>query len=163
MVITADDKGVRQLQKLFHGLGLQVDIEEVAYKGSTAQARDPAATYPGVLGCTAPNMASPQVVALGQGVRPLSKAELAEADWKKRRPQVFDALDEVFAEVKRSLDKHGGFRSGHEGWAVLKEEVDELWDEIKADNSGGVEARTEAIQIAAMAVKYAVYIAGNSR
>lgn len=89
--------------------------------------------------------------------------QLAEDDWRKRRPQVMDALDEVFAEVKRSLDKHGGFRSGHEGYAVLKEEVDELWDEIKNDNSGGVEARTEAIQIAAMAVKYAVYIAGNSR
>lgn len=89
--------------------------------------------------------------------------DLAEADWRKRRPQVMDALDEVFAEVKRSMDKHGGFRSGHEGWAVLQEEVDELWDEIKADNSGGVEARTEAIQIAAMGVKYAVYIASNGR
>lgn len=96
------------------------------------------------------------------GIKGLEKV-LAETDWQKRRPQVMDTLDEVFAEVKRSLDKHGGFRSGHEGYAVLLEEVDELWEEIKNDNSGGVEARTEAIQIAAMAVKYAVYIAGNPR
>lgn len=94
------------------------------------------------------------------GVKGLEKL-LAETDWQKRRPQVMDALDEVFAEVKRSLDKHGGFRSGHEGYAVLLEEVDELWDEIKNDNSGGVEARTEAIQVAAMAVKYAIYIASR--
>lgn len=94
------------------------------------------------------------------GLKSLEKL-LAETDWQKRRPQVMDALDEVFAEVKRSLDKHGGFRSGHEAYAVLLEEVDELWDEIKNDNSGGVEARTEAIQVAAMAVKYAVYIASR--
>lgn len=94
---------------------------------------------------------------------PADKKALAAADWEKRRPQVLKALDEVFTEVKRSLDKHGGFRSGHEGWAVLQEEVDELWDEIKADNSGGIEARNEAKQVAAMGVKYMVYIAGNNR
>lgn len=44
------------------------------------------------------------------------------------------------------------FNSTHEGWAILKEEVDEMWDEIK--NNEKDLAREEAIQVAAMALRY---------
>lgn len=48
------------------------------------------------------------------------------------------------------------FNSIHEGYAVLKEEFDELWDEIKA--SKDFEANrmmvNEAVQVAAMAIKF---------
>lgn len=61
---------------------------------------------------------------------------------------------EVFQEVQRAQRKHGPMNSPHEGYAVLKDEVEELWDEIKANAGDGVYAREEAIQVAAMAVRY---------
>lgn len=42
----------------------------------------------------------------------------------------------------------------HEGYAILKEEVDELWDEIKA-NRTGKSVRGEALQVAAVALRIA--------
>ncbi len=45
--------------------------------------------------------------------------------------------------------------SAHEGYAVLEEEVDELWDEVKANHPERVaRMRAEAIQVAAMAIRF---------
>jgi hypothetical protein len=63
-------------------------------------------------------------------------------------------LNEVFAEIKKAIKGHGPMHSGHEGFAVIREELDELWDEVKADRGKQASARTEAIQVAAMAVRY---------
>lgn len=70
-------------------------------------------------------------------------------------------IDEVLAGIKKELlranKKHGEyFHSAHEGYGVLLEEVDELWDDIK-DNllHNSID---EAIQVGAMAVKYVVSI-----
>ena len=68
------------------------------------------------------------------------------------------ALVEVRAEVERAINKHGGMASAHEGYAVIKEEVDELWDEVKADRGYQESAMDEAKQVAAMGVKYLVYL-----
>ena len=46
------------------------------------------------------------------------------------------------------------FASPHEGWAVIREEVDELWEHVKANTGRGDRAQDEAIQIAAMALRY---------
>lgn len=54
----------------------------------------------------------------------------------------------VRAEVLRAIAKFPPFNSGHEGYAVLKEEVDELWDDVKRDYPEG--ALQEAVQVAAM-------------
>lgn len=67
-------------------------------------------------------------------------------------PNAFNVLDEIFTEYKRARIKHGPMRSPHEGYAVLKEEVDEAWDAIKANDP--VHARKEMIQVAAMALAY---------
>ena len=45
------------------------------------------------------------------------------------------------------------FNSQHEGYAVLKEEVDELWDEIKNKHANEMDTKAECIQVAAMAIK----------
>lgn len=38
------------------------------------------------------------------------------------------------AEAIRGISKHGPIASMHEGYAILLEEVDELWHELKSDN-----------------------------
>lgn len=66
-------------------------------------------------------------------------------------------LNEIEVEVSRARSIHPGpFYSAHEGWAVLHEEVDELWDEVKRNGSTRslMAMRKEAIQIAAMAVRF---------
>ena len=61
-------------------------------------------------------------------------------------------LSRVHEELRRANEKFPDFKSPHEGYAILKEEVDELWDDIKANR---IEASfDEAVQVAAMAVKY---------
>lgn len=71
----------------------------------------------------------------------------------KKRDQI---LDDVSQEIESALTRYGDFKSPHEGYAILKEEVDELWDYIKSDQGDTFLARDEAIQVAAMAVKYAM-------
>lgn len=68
--------------------------------------------------------------------------------------QLNTLLDEVRREVLRARNKHEPMHSPHEAYAVIKEEVDELWDDIKADRGRDTCACVEAIQIAAMGVRY---------
>lgn len=68
---------------------------------------------------------------------------------------------QVEAELTRAREKHRAMISQHEGYAVLLEEVDELWDEVKKKHFDKTAARTEAIQIAAMAVAFAVEVCGD--
>ena len=63
-------------------------------------------------------------------------------------------MNEVLAEAQRATAKHAPMRSPHEGISVLREEFEELWDHVKADTGETKEAREEAIQVAAMAVRY---------
>lgn len=66
------------------------------------------------------------------------------------------AIRLVTEEFERATARHGVFNSCHEGFAVLKEEVDELWDEVKANNGSTHRGATEAVQAAAMAIRYLV-------
>lgn len=65
----------------------------------------------------------------------------------------------VKAEVERAIVKHGGLASAHEGKSVIHEELDELWDEVKADRGYQISGMAEALQIAAMGVKYIAFLA----
>lgn len=70
-------------------------------------------------------------------------------------PTRSDIYDNIRHEVSRS-EKHGNtFRSLHEAYAVLLEEVDELWDitRLKKRDRSRDAIEVELIQIAAMAVK----------
>lgn len=75
------------------------------------------------------------------------------------------AVEEKFIEdVQREYDQatsiHGGFNSAHEGYAVILEELEELWNEVmqKRHLRDKVHMRKECVQIAAMAMKFAVTI-----
>jgi hypothetical protein len=63
------------------------------------------------------------------------------------------AFDDIVKELDRATKKFGPMRSAHEGYAILKEEVDELWDDVKA-NAPVSQMRTEAVQVAAMAIRF---------
>jgi len=60
--------------------------------------------------------------------------------------------EQVLRELERAQRKFPAFHSSHEGYAVLKEEVDELWDAVKSNNV--THAKVEAIQVAAMAIRF---------
>lgn len=64
------------------------------------------------------------------------------------------ALNEVEREVFKAKGKYpDDFNSFHEGHAVLLEEVDELWDEVKKREHDKARIREEAMQVAAMAIR----------
>jgi hypothetical protein len=50
---------------------------------------------------------------------------------KNEKMMIEKILDEVKAELLRAGTHNNAFNSAHEGYAVLKEEVDELWAEVK--------------------------------
>lgn len=69
-------------------------------------------------------------------------------------PEVFNAIN---TELKNARANWPGFNSAHEGFAILKEEVDELWDHVKTNQKRRdlVKMKAEAIQVAAMAIRFA--------
>jgi NTP pyrophosphatase (non-canonical NTP hydrolase) len=68
------------------------------------------------------------------------------------------AAIEIAEEIKRARAKHAPMRGAHEGYAVLLEEVDELWDEVKRRAPDLAAMRKEAIQIGAMALAFVVEV-----
>lgn len=66
------------------------------------------------------------------------------------------ALILVEEEMNCATQEFGKFASSHEGYAIIKEELDELWDAIKDKQAGVFQQATEARQIAAMAVRFLV-------
>lgn len=74
---------------------------------------------------------------------------------------VFDnKLKEICVDVKEEFinasKQYGNFRSAHEGYAVLLEEVDELWDAIKmkqTDPKRILLIKKNAKQVSAMAIR----------
>jgi hypothetical protein len=60
---------------------------------------------------------------------------------------------EIIEELAAARRKFPHFHSAHEGYAVILEELDELWDEVRA-NGPKERMRAEAIQIAAMAIRF---------
>jgi hypothetical protein len=75
--------------------------------------------------------------------------------------EVKDILGIILMNVKDELfdavGRFGPFKNAHEGYAVLLEEVDELWDAVKLNQhnlSRDEQLRKEAIQVAAMAIRF---------
>jgi len=68
----------------------------------------------------------------------------------------FHIVKDMLAEFHRASKLYPNFHSNHEGYAVIKEEVDELWDEIKKskDVRGNDRIRQELIQVGAMVMRY---------
>lgn len=71
-------------------------------------------------------------------------------------PNIGNSLgDEIDEEVGKAYNKFPRPQASlHEGYAVLKEEVDELWDAVKDQKASPASIRKEAIQVAAMAIRF---------
>ena len=82
----------------------------------------------------------------------------------KRKDEMKMDLDAVFAavctEVTTATNNWPPMNSAHEAYAVLLEEVDELWDHVKTNQKRRdlVAMQKEAIQVAAMAVRFALEV-----
>lgn len=78
-------------------------------------------------------------------------------------------MTEVWEELLRASKTYKPFNTVHEGYAIIKEELDELWDEIKithynrrdGNDESNREIRKEAIQVAAMAIRLVVDLYGD--
>jgi len=74
---------------------------------------------------------------------------MIRTSWPMDRSAEADALD-------AAMTKHPATHSPHEGWAVIWEELDELWAHVRADTGRTGDARKEAMQVAAMGLRYAL-------
>jgi hypothetical protein len=73
-------------------------------------------------------------------------------------------LEEVKGELNSAVRNFPPFSSAHEGYAILLEEVDELWDEVKNNkHDDGAKQRKEAIQVAAMAIRFVLDISDKGK
>jgi len=69
------------------------------------------------------------------------------------------AISLVVEELDRATSLYVPFHSGYEGYAVILEELDELWDDVRMaksfqDRRAGY--KREATQVAAMALRFLV-------
>ena len=64
-------------------------------------------------------------------------------------------LDDIRAELERAQKNYPKMNSFHEGYAIILEELDEVWDEIKMKNHNVQEIYRELIQVGAMCVRCA--------
>ena len=65
-----------------------------------------------------------------------------------------EAVALIAAELAKARAKHADMHSPHEGHSVIREELDELWEHVRADTGRSERARHEAAQIGAMAARY---------
>ena len=76
-----------------------------------------------------------------------------------------ETLQEIEHEVHTAINNWPPFNSAHEGFAVLKEEVDELWRHVMTNQKKRDlgEMQKEAIQVGAMAVRFAIEVCSEER
>lgn len=70
-------------------------------------------------------------------------------------------IDDVVCEYDIAVEKFGAFNTQHEAYAVILEEMDELWDEIKKQSKprtpqNKLAIMKEAAHVAAMAIRLIV-------
>jgi NTP pyrophosphatase (non-canonical NTP hydrolase) len=77
-----------------------------------------------------------------------------QAKEEKKMIDRIDTYAKISNELDKAYEKHGSEKWGrHEFYAVLKEEVDEVWDAIKGDEPMD-EVVKEALQVAAVVFRY---------
>lgn len=72
-----------------------------------------------------------------------------------------DAIGRVISELQAAQKKHIPMNGAHEGYAVVLEELDELWEEVKElrnvkDRHNICAMRKEASHVSAMALRFMI-------
>jgi hypothetical protein len=92
------------------------------------------------------------------GTEPADGPVECEDDYEPRPGSTAARTDTVIAAVQYELlkatFKHPPIRSAHEGYAIIAEELEELWAEIKRQKPDREVMRREAGQVAAMAIRF---------
>jgi hypothetical protein len=91
----------------------------------------------------------------------VSKDKVTWVDTKKLISAILDVQDEA----RVATMNWPPMNSAHEGYAILLEEVDELWAHVKTNQKKRDLAamRKEAIQVAAMALRFAAEVCDEER
>lgn len=86
--------------------------------------------------------------------------QLETADRPHKAADPAEYLSRPMSEAERELMEaclmHPPMNTPHEGWSVIFEELEELREHIRTDTGRSIEARREAIQVAAMALRYVI-------
>jgi hypothetical protein len=71
---------------------------------------------------------------------------------------VDDCMADVYIEFIRATSLHPPFNSAHEGYSILLEEMEELREHVRAkeDKTNMNAMREEAVQVAAMALRFII-------
>lgn len=69
---------------------------------------------------------------------------------------VTNASNKIVEEYYKAREKFNKQSGPHEGYAIILEELDELWDAVKANDIE--HARREAVQVAAMAMAFMIEV-----
>lgn len=71
---------------------------------------------------------------------------------------VAPAVELVLEELEKATTAHKPWSSEHHGYAIIHEELDELWDEVKKREPDKDRMKEEAVQVAAMAIRFLIDI-----
>ena len=73
-----------------------------------------------------------------------------------KKEKMFNLAIELVEEAYNVTNRYPPFNSAHEGFAVLQEEIDELWDEVKKSpkKRNPQAMRVEAVQAGAMTLRF---------
>jgi len=87
------------------------------------------------------------------------KKESPIQEWKEINKEMLDSWFSAFfvavlGEYHSATTKFGPFHTAHEGYAIILEEVEELWEEIKEKIPNQNKLLYEAIQVCAMAMRF---------
>ena len=74
--------------------------------------------------------------------------------FRNRVLQFENIIQKIHEEFNNAKVKHKDFETYHHGYAVILEELDELWDEIKKQKPNKENLKKEATQIAAMCIRF---------
>lgn len=82
-----------------------------------------------------------------------------------KEEQLCRAAEDIFKEAGRASSRWPAFNTAHEGYAILLEEVDELWEHVKVKQGKRDVAamRAEAVQVAAMALRFILDVCDSER
>jgi hypothetical protein len=96
----------------------------------------------------------------------LKRTNELRSELRKQKPdqwpqEIQDIVSVVVLELQQARALHPKFHSAHEGYAVILEELDELWHECKQRNPSKTRMMEESTQVAAMAIRFAIDVVRN--